>query len=255
MTTWIFLRGLTRESRHWGEFVGQFRQAMPEQTVVTLDLAGNGRLNHQRSDCRVEHMVADCRAQLALRQIAPPYQLLAMSLGAMVAAAWAQSHPEEVVAQVLINTSQRRFSPFYQRLRPANYWPLLRPILIGTTPQDWERAILRMTSRGGHEAVLPSWLALRRTHPVARLNALRQLLAAARYAAPADPPRTPTLLLASAQDQLVSVECTLALARQWGCEQHIHPEAGHDLPLDDGPWVAQQVREWFLTSSLKGHMP
>lgn len=245
MTTWIFLRGLTRESRHWGEFVGQFQQTMPCQSVVMLDLAGNGRLNHQRSDCRVEDMVADCRAQLALRHIAPPYQLLAMSLGAMVAVAWAQSHPKEVAAQVLINTSMRRFSPFYQRLRPANYLPLLRLILTGAAPQEWERAILHMTSRGGHEDILPSWLALRLTHPVARLNALRQLLAAARFAAPADPPRTPTLLLASAQDQLVSVQCTLALARQWGCEHRIHPEAGHDLPLDDGPWAVQQVREWF----------
>ena len=255
MTTWIFLRGLTRESRHWGEFVGQFQQALPHQSVVTLDLAGNGRLNHQRSDCRVEDMVADCRTQLALRHIAPPYQLLAMSLGAMVAVAWAQSHPKEITGQVLINTSMRRFSPFYQRLRPANYVPLLRLLLSGAPPQDWERAILNMTSCGGHEAVLQSWLALRRTHPVGRLNALRQLLAAARFVPRDEPPVTPTLLLASAQDQLVSVQCTLALARQWRCDHRIHPEAGHDLPLDDGPWVTQQVREWFLTSSLKGHMP
>lgn len=255
MATWIFLRGLTRESRHWGEFIGQFQQALPHQTLVTLDLAGNGRLNHQRSVSRVEDMVADCRLQLALRHIAPPYHLLAMSLGAMVAVAWAQSRPEEVAAQVLINTSLRPFSPFYQRLRPANYARLLRLLLPAATPQDWERAILQMTSRGGHEVVLPHWLALRHSHPVSRLNALRQLLAAARYAAPAQPLRTPTLLLGSAQDQLVSVQCTLALARQWRCEHRIHPTAGHDLPLDAGPWVAEQVREWLLTSRLKGTTP
>jgi pimeloyl-ACP methyl ester carboxylesterase len=249
MSTWILLRGLTRESRHWGGFVAQFQKIMPYQTVITLDLAGNGRLNHQRSASRVEDMVADCRLQLALRHIAPPYHLLAMSLGAMVAVAWAQSHPDEVAAQVLVNTSLRPFSPFYQRLRPANYAPLLRLLLSGAAPQDWERAILHMTSHGGHEAVLPSWLALRHTHPVARLNALRQLLAAARYAAPAEPPRPPTLLLGSAQDRLVSVQCTLTLARQWACEHRIHPAAGHDLPLDDGPWVMQRVREWFLKSS------
>jgi pimeloyl-ACP methyl ester carboxylesterase len=199
-------------------------------------------------------MVADCRLQLALRHIAPPYHLLAMSLGAMVAVAWAQSQPREVAAQVLINTSLRPFSPFFQRLRPANFAPLLR-LLMGAAPQDWERAVLRLTSRGGREAVLPDWLALRSTHPVSRSNALRQLLAAARYHAPAHPPRAPTLLLASAQDQLVSVQCTLALARQWGCAHRIHPTAGHDLPLDEGPWVAEQVREWFLTSSLKGPAP
>lgn len=242
------MRGLTRESRHWGGFVAQFQKIMPYQTVVTLDLAGNGRLNHQRSASRVEDMVADCRLQLALRQIAPPYHLLAMSLGAMVAVAWAHSHPDEVAAQVLVNTSLRPFSPFYHRLRPGNYAPLLHLLLSGAAQQDWERAILQMTSHGGHEAVLPGWLALRQSHPVSRLNALRQLLAAARYVAPAEPPRAPTLLLGSAQDRLVSVQCTLALARQWACEHRIHPAAGHDLPLDDGLWVMQQVREWFLKS-------
>jgi pimeloyl-ACP methyl ester carboxylesterase len=254
MTTWILLRGLTRESRHWGAFVNQFQQALPHQTVVTLDLAGNGRLNHQRSASRVEDMVLDCRLQLALRHIAPPYHLLAMSLGAMVGVAWAQSHPEEVAAQVLINTSLRPFSPFYQRLRPANYARLLRLLMVAA-PQDWERAILQMTSRGGQEAVLPHWLALHHSHPVRRLNALRQLLAATRYAAPAHTLRTPTLLLGSAQDQLVSVQCTLALARQWACDHRIHPTAGHDLPLDEGPWLAEQVREWLLTSRLKGPTP
>ena len=255
MATWIFLRGLTRDSRHWGGFVGQFQQALPHQTVVTLDLAGNGRLNYQRSASRVEDMVADCRLQLALRHIAPPYHVLAMSLGAMVAVAWAQSQPREVAAQVLINTSLRPFSPFYQRLRPANYARLLRLLLPDATPQDWERAILQMTSCGGHEAVLPYWLALRHSHPVSRLNALRQLLAAARYAAPAHPPCVPSLLLGSSQDQLVSVQCTLALARQWACDSRIHPAAGHDLPLDAGPWVTEQVREWLLKSRLKGPTP
>jgi hypothetical protein len=29
----------------------------------------------------------------------------------------------------------------------------------------------------------------------------------------------------------------------------IHPGAGHDLPLDDAPWVAQQVRDWLAGSA------
>lgn len=248
MTSWIFLRGLTREARHWGDFVGQFQQAWPDQAVVTLDLAGNGLLNHRTSACRVEDMVADCRQQLAMRHIEPPHHLLAMSLGAMVAVAWAQLHPKEIAAQVLINTSMRPFNPFYQRLLPANYVALLRLILTGAAPPVWERAILQMTSNRGDESVLPQWVRLRRANPVLGLNALRQLLAAARFHAPVDSPVTPTLLLAGAQDHLVSVACSRALARQWQCALRVHPDAGHDIPLDDGPWVARQVREWFLAS-------
>ncbi|WP_114969591.1 alpha/beta fold hydrolase [Rhodoferax ferrireducens] len=247
--TWIFLRGLTRESRHWGDFVGQFQQALPDSRVVTLDLPGNGQLNQQRSPLRVQDMVAHCRAQLAARQIAPPYHVLAMSLGAMVAAAWAQAYPQELAANVLINTSMRPFNPIWQRLRPSNYGVLAKLVLLGGTPEVWERSILRITSNHAIDDVLPRWLALRRDRPVSRGNALRQLVAAAGFRASGVKPLVPTLLLASAQDHLVSVECSKTLARHWQCDLRLHPSAGHDLPLDDGPWVAAQVRVWLFDSA------
>ena len=178
MNTWIFLRGLTRESRHWGDFVAQFQQTLPDSQVVALDLPGNGQLNQQRSPLRVQDMVAYCRTELASRNIAPPYHVLAMSLGAMVAVAWGHVHPQEVAANVLINTSMRPFSPFYQRLRPANYAALLKLALLGATPEGWERTILHITSNRAIEEVLPLWLALHLERPVSRANALRQLVAA-----------------------------------------------------------------------------
>ncbi|WP_367848055.1 alpha/beta fold hydrolase [Rhodoferax sp. WC2427] len=249
MSTWIFLRGLVRESGHWGAFIPQFENALPGCEVVALDLPGNGSLYPHASPTRVQDMVAHCRAELDRRWLPPPYHLLGMSLGAMVAVAWSAAHPDEVAAQVLINTSLRPFSPFYQRLRPRNYGLLLRLVLTGASPEDWERGILRITSNGGHDAVLPQWQALRAQHPVTRTNALRQLLAAARYRAPAAL-ATPTLLLASAQDQLVSVACSRALARQWQCRLQVHPTAGHDLPLDDGDWVARQIAMAYTLSNL-----
>ena len=244
MTTWILLRGLTRESGHWGGFVDLFQTAQPGCQVIALDLPGNGSLHLQRSPANVDAMVAHCRAELARRQIVGPVQILAMSLGAMVAVAWAAAYPQQVAAQVLLNTSLRPFSPFYQRLRPQNYGLLLRLALWGGSPELWERSILRITSNGTHDSVLPQWLALRAQHPVGRANAVRQLLAAARYQAPMQPPPVPTLLLASAQDRLVSVACSRALARHWQCALQVHPTAGHDLPLDAGAWVVAQIDAW-----------
>jgi len=245
MATWIFLRGLTRESRHWGDFVQQFEHAFPDHTVVTLDLAGNRLLNTQSSPRRVEGLVADCRAQLAQRQMEPPYHVLAMSLGAMVSVAWAQSHPHEIAAQVLINTSMRPFSPFYQRLRPANYAKLLRLAWPGTPPGMFERTILDITSQRRDVSVLPLWLALRRANPVSAQNALNQLVAAACFRAPQTWVTTPTLLLASVRDQLVNVNCSRHLAMAWQCPLQEHESAGHDLPLDDGPWVLAHVAAWL----------
>lgn len=243
-TNWILLRGLTRESGHWGPFLTRFAQAMPDSRVIALDLPGNGELHRQRSPLRVPDMVAHCRAQLQARGVAPPYTLLAMSLGAMVALDWAQTHPAEVTAQVLINTSVRPFNAFYQRLRPANYGSLLALMLPGTSAENWEQAILRMTSHHAPAGTLAHWLALRQAHPVSRSNALRQLTAAARFCAHPGPPPCPTLLLASLADQLVNVACSRALAQTWHCALRLHPSAGHDLPLDDAPWVIEQIRHW-----------
>lgn len=245
MATWIFLRGLTRESRHWGDFVRLFQQAFPDSNVVTLDLAGNGRLNHLTSPRRVEGLVADCRTQLAQCQIKPPYHVLAMSLGAMVSVAWAQSHPHEIAAQVLINTSMRPFNPFYQRLRPANYGRLLRLAWPGTSVEVSERSILQITSNFQDESVLPLWLALRRANPVSGRNTLYQLVAAARFCAPSGQVAVPTLLLASEFDKLVNVGCSRSLAMVWQCPLQVHASAGHDLPLDDGPWVLARVAQWL----------
>ncbi len=244
MATWILLRGLTRESGHWGAFIEKFQEALPDAQVLALDLPGNGALHRQTSPWRVVDMVAHCRAQLVQRGLQPPYHVLAMSLGAMVAVAWSHAHPQELASQVLINTSMRPFNPFYQRLRPANYAALLRLAVLGATAVEWERTVLRLTSNGAPNEVLDDWLTIRQQHPVSRANALRQLVAAARFRAQQTSPAVPTLLLASEQDHLVSPECSKALARQWRCQLSAHPGAGHDLPLDDGAWVAEQVREW-----------
>ncbi len=249
MNTWIFLRGLVRESQHWGDFVAQFEQTVPRSRVMALDLPGNGALYARDSPVCVNAMVEDCRAQLASTKVTPPYHLLAMSLGGMVAVAWDDAHPQEVVAQVLINTSMRPLSPFYQRLKPGNYLTLLGLALGGTTPEQWERAVWRMTSNHPTENVLPAWVSLRQHHPVSRQNALRQLLAASRFRAPATRPIAATLVLTSAQDHLVSPECSIALARRWQCELQVHPTAGHDLPLDDGAWVAQRVQTWLTPAN------
>lgn len=242
--TWVFLRGLTRESRHWGDFTQQFQQALPSADIILLDTPGNGVLNKAASPLTVLDMVENCRAQLARRLIAPPYHLLAMSLGGMVAVAWAQAYPQEVAAQVLINTSMQPFSPFYQRLRPQNYLALLKLVLSGASAQTWERTTLHISSNRPIDAVLPVWLALHLERPVSRTNALRQLLAAARFRAATGPFTCPTLVLASEQDRLVSVQCSKTLARNGQCSLRLHATAGHDLTLDDGPWVAAQVRKW-----------
>ena len=253
MSTWIFLRGLTRESRHWGCFPEIFRSAIPDAQVHAPDLPGNGSLHRQQSPQCVEAMVESFRSQLAERGVAAPYHLLAMSLGAMVAVAWAARYPEEIRGCVLINTSLRPFSPFHQRLRPGNYPRLLKLALFGGSEHEWERTILSLTSRQAEAPadLLETWVGYRREYPVSTRNALRQLRAAALYRAPHARPQAPTLILTSRLDALVDTACSQQLAQQWKTGLAEHPTAGHDLPLDDGPWVARQVSQWLQTQAAQ----
>lgn len=246
-TTWVLLRGLTRETRHWGAFPAVLAQALPGTRVIALDLPGNGALHAMRSPATIEAMAAHCRGELRRRGVTSPVHLLAMSMGAMVATAWAAAASQEIAAAVLVNTSMRPFSPFTQRLRPANYAALWRLALTRASELDRERLVLALTSRAtarDDHPLLQDWVAYRRTDPVTAANALRQLWAAARFRAPSTSPFARVLLLGSVADTLVDVRCTQQLARRWSCEVRLHPWAGHDLPLDDAAWVAQQVRDW-----------
>ena len=145
-----------------------------------------------------------------------------------------------------LDTSLRPFSRFYQRLRPSSYLPVLPCMLPGVSPEAIEHTVLRMTSNraAAHAPVVQDWVAVRRQRPVSAPNALRQLLAAARYMAPMAAPLPRILLLASQHDRLVSSQCSQAIAQAWDVPLCMHPFAGHDLPLDDAPWVIRQVGAW-----------
>jgi pimeloyl-ACP methyl ester carboxylesterase len=251
MTTWVFLRGLIREKRHWGSFPAVFQQEFSDAHVVTLDLPGNGSRYREPSPTSVEEMAQFCRSELARLNLPPPYCLLTLSLGAMVAVAWCMQHPEEVDACVLINTSLRPFNPFYRRLRPHNYLKLIGS-LYGTSAQR-ERLILELTSCDAekHNAVLDDWITFHNEFPVSRRNALRQLIAAMRFRAPLTKPHPSILVLGSIHDRLVDGRCSRQLVQQWQADFSFHPRAGHDLPLDDGPWIARAVKEWLASGKLQ----
>ena len=246
MSTWVLLRGLVRESRHWGNFPELLARELPEAQVLPLDLPGNGSLNKALSPLTIPAMAEYCRTELARQGVPPPYHLLAMSMGGMVAAAWATAHPQEVNSCVLINTSFGSFSPLHQRLRPGALLRLIKGLLT-LSDHSREGVIFSLTSNLPREhapQVVEAWCAIRSASPVSPGNTARQLLASARYKAPLKAP-VPTLLLLGAGDRLVDPQCSREIAARWDCALAVHPWAGHDLTLDDGPWVAGRVRNWL----------
>ena len=250
MSTWVLLRGLMREARHWGDFPQQLGQALGSKQLVTPNFAGNGQLSHLLSASNVPQMVQQIRRDVLAAGYPPPYHIVALSLGAMAATAWAQTFPQELAGTVLINTSLRPFSRFYQRLRPANY-PRLLATLLRAKPLQFENTILdlssNMLSREQRAQVLNDWRHFAQQNPVSKRNILRQLTAAMRFRAASHAPQVPLLLLAGETDRLVNVQCSKSVAQAWHCPIATHPQAGHDLPLDDAAWVVQQIVQWLAT--------
>lgn len=252
MTTWVLLRGLMRESRHWGDFPTRFQQAVGAERVLCLDFPGNGQLHAEHSLTTVAAMADHCHRQLQVQGVTEAVHVLAVSLGAMVALAWANQYPDDLQRMVLINTSVAPHNPFYHRLRPANYPALIATMLFGSSMQR-ERLILRITSNlqttEQAKEIITRWTTYAQEKPISVGNILRQLLAAMRFRAPPYSGKVPLLLLAGEHDKLVNANCSRKLAKLWHSPLHLHPTAGHDLPLDDAAWVIQQVLTWDTISA------
>jgi pimeloyl-ACP methyl ester carboxylesterase len=245
MSNWIFLRGLTRESRHWG--------VLPELWIsrglgqpLLIDLPGNGVARNVAVPANVHGMMEAVRATARASGTPGPWRVLAMSLGAMVATHWAQTWPEEVVGLVLINTSMRPFSTVTERLRPLNWVAMLGMIHHWQDRVRCERTVHRLTCErlDTRDADLAAWVAIAQSAPVTRKAAWRQLQAAARFRARTIAPACPTLILSSDADRLVNPVCSTHLATAWRAPNVIHvrhPWAGHDLPHDDPLWLCDTV--------------
>jgi pimeloyl-ACP methyl ester carboxylesterase len=251
MSTWILLRGLTREARHWAQMPEHLRAYGFGEAIVCLDLPGSGVQARERAPASIGATTDFLRARLAQDRrggCTPPYRIMALSLGAMVAVDWAQRFPSEVGRLVLINTSMRRYSRPFERLRPRA-WPLaLRAAWSwrGRSRIVAEAAIHALTCRRVDErdADLAAWTAIYASAPPSRSNALRQLAAAARYRAAPSAPHCPTLVVVARGDALVHPACSAKLAAAWGATLIEHPWAGHDLPHDDPAWLAATIAAW-----------
>jgi len=239
--------GLSRDSRHWQPFPHLLQKHFPDSFVITPDLPGTGSLFRGKSPTSIYGMLAFYRDSLNRQDIPPPYYVIGLSMGGMVALDWVQRFPDEIQATVLINTSARPFCPFYRRLRYENYWTQLREIVWRRTVPQREAVIFDLVCRlyPDKKGLVARWAQYQYDKPISNINATRQLFAAAKYRSVSEAPQRPTLVLCSEQDRLVHPSCSQQLAESLRLEIRVHREAGHELPIDDASWVVEQIIDWL----------
>lgn len=243
---WILLRGLARESAHWGAFVPLLQSTFPDAQITLLDLPGTGCFYRETSPSTIKAITDSVRGHAVEKGlIQQPATILGLSLGAMVAWEWMHRYPEDICGAALMNTSFADVSPFYQRLRRQSYKDFVALVMTRNL-HDRESRILQLTSnrRNQYQQIVQAWKKIQDERPISLKNGFRQIIAAASYRPGDIKPEQPILLLNGLGDRLVAPACSEAIHKKWNLELRRHPWAGHDLTLDHGAWVVMQLKNW-----------
>lgn len=245
----LLLRGLGRESEHWGQFKNKLEEASSVEKVFTLDLAGTGSEFQKPGHWQIEDVTDDLRKRFVSKikseyDSKTPVLLVAISFGAMVAMNWAAKHSDDFQGLVLINTSDTSLSRLHERLR-LNAFLRFFQIALSQNSSDTERLILKVTSadESKQKEVLAKWQEIAQKRPVKKKVLLQQLWMASRFVAPQFN-SLPKLFVSSGRDQIVNPECSRKLAEFYGSECVHHEEAGHDIPLDATDWLVKEIEKF-----------
>lgn len=237
----ILLRGLSRQSAHWGDFPRNIADDLGYTKVVTLDLPGFGSQSDKTFPSTIEEVIENLNLQLAEHRLESPCILIGLSLGGMIALHWASRHPNKFLFVAVINSSLSSLSPFHRRLRPAGLLALLGAI-VAPTSKLREIIILSLTSNNRWKEPSPAtlWVEIGKKKPVRLYQVYRQIKFSAKIKAPARLP-IPLLVMGSTGDKLVNFKCSQDIASYYKARFLLHPNAGHDLTLDDPKWVITQI--------------
>lgn len=247
----VLIRGLGRESGHWLDFPIQLTSQFPDWKVDLEDLPGFG-VRREMPFPRSIDIATDIIREEVLTKPAAKRVLIAMSLGGMIAADWIFRHPDDFAAAILVNTSFKGVSTVLERLQPEGFYALTRAA-FENEPMERERRVLHLISnhRSERERALPKWAEIESQRPVQKVAFLTQLMAASKFKIPRGRPEIPVLIVNSKRDRMVNPISSERVAERWRCSLVTHPTAGHDLPLDDGPWLAKTIAQWLQTSGPK----
>lgn len=255
---WLLLGPIARECATWGDapqhLLQQLRAVQPQVGLFQLDLPGTGRLCGERSPDRIEDLVDGLRGRVRAAALPGPWGLMASSWASCVAAEWARRYPDELGAIVLVSPAMRPFTKVLRSV-PTGLWGQALTKLLGRRA-FWRRDAVvwngQTQLRRASADSLSRWRELRRQHPVRARNGWRQMMAVWRFETSKRRPHPHVLLLAGKGDAWIDWRVSAAISRAWGAAVRVHPEAGHDLLLDDPQWVGRSVAEWLLPIGSSG---
>lgn len=241
---WILIRGLSREKRHWARFPELLQIAYPHSLIKVIELPGVGSKNKESSPTSIEGFVAKLRKEFISFKDDREWGIISVSLGGMIALTWVNQHPSDFKRIVTINSSAGDLSKIHERLSPEAIQKILK-LFFKNDLKERERVILQLTNNITPitDELVETWASFGEEFPLKREVFLKQLFAASRFKVPKQI-KIPYLILVGAKDRLTNPICSQYLGKHFGITPEEHPQAGHDLPLEDPEWLIEKIIAW-----------
>jgi pimeloyl-ACP methyl ester carboxylesterase len=243
------LRGLTRESGHWGSFIRLLQEDIPGVKVHLLDLPGSGKYVAESASTDIRKMV-DFMRKDTIGQLPGnngPNIICATSLGGMVASDWVIRYNTDFQGLVIINSSFKYICRSSERAMKGVRWDMLK-ILFAFSVRKREALIIKINSNKpeGYDILTDEWVKIQEKRKMSRMNILRQTIAGVTYGIKNEKPGIPLLIIGSRGDRMVCTECIKKIHAAFGGTLIWHPDAGHGLPIDDPRWLSLRIADWCM---------
>ena len=241
--TFYFIRGLSRETRHWGNFLKKFSQQFNVKAIA-LELPSVGTRNKENSPRKIQEITDDLRNKV---KKGLPYGLVSISMGGMIAMDWAARFPQEVSHLCIINSSAGNLSLPHQRLK-LEAIKMISKVLINSSVENRERAALKLTCniKVIDQEIIDLYAMYAKEFPLRKKEFFNQLYAAATFRVPKEIKQKDFLIFCSQNDRLVNSKCSTQIAKHFHQKLITHKKAGHDLVLDDPAWLLDKLKNiWF----------
>ena len=247
------IRGLTRESGHWGDFVNLLESQLPEAKIHLMDLPGAGVYHKTNAPSSFKKMVDFMRKDM-IDTINPEEHniVFATSLAGMLATEWTINYKNGFDGLIMVNSSFKGICSTNERANKSVRGDMLR-ILLTNNIKRRERLIIKVNSNKSEmvDKLLDAWVLIQKKRKMSRMNILRQTLAGMRYELKGKKPEIPILIIGSKGDRMVSPSCIEKIHNHFGGDLIWHPTSGHGLPLDEPEWLSKTVSNWCTESFKK----
>jgi len=243
----FLLRGLTRESAHWGSFTDSLQSGLPNAQIHLMDLPGAGRHIHQNASIRAAKMVDFMRDEVLneLNQKNRINIICATSLAGMLACDWTIRYKKDFHGLIIISASFKNICSSRERVSWAVKWEMVR-ILFTRNIWKRENLIIKVNSNRPQliEPLTDDWTAIQKERKMTRLNIFKQSISGLLIGLKDEKPDLPILIIGSEGDRMVCPECIKKSHDFLGGTLIFHADSGHGIPIDEPIWLSRQISDW-----------